>query len=270
MRSVFKHIGCILLSMLFTNAAFAGVADSAMNAVTAKQWEAKALGGYQQLPDSAIQHFKLAATYYNIAHNYKAAAACLQNAAYVSSDIKKDNYKAAELMRESVNYWKMTNDKAATAEAYKYAITQHAKINDNLNVRRKADTAITYLTELKDNKSISQIYLNMATLYDAQRAVDSVVKYANLAQDHAKKVSANEPSLFNINNTLLRTYVTNDKMNEAKAILKKGKKQVEKSTTSKDDKMGYYYYGWIYYTKTGDAKTAEEWKGKYDALKNAK
>lgn len=270
MISVLKHLGCIVLSMLLVNTAFAGVADSAMNAVTAKKWEAKALDEYKSQPDSAISDFKLAATFYNISHNYKAAAACLQNAAYVSSDIKKDNYKAAELMKESVNYWKMTNDKSATGTAYMYAVTQHAKINDNVNVRRKADTAITYLTETKDNRGISQVYLNMATMYGTQQAVDSVVKYTGLAQDHEKKVSASDPSLFSINNMLLRTYVTNDKLDEAKAILKKGKKQVDKSSTSKDDKMTYYYYSWIYYTKTGDAKAATEWKGKYDALKDAK
>lgn len=270
MRSVVQNIACILLCMLSVNAASAGVADSAMNAQTARQWEAKAMSSYQQLPDSAIEHFKQAATFYNIAHNYKAAAACLQNAAYVSNDIKKDHYKAAELMKGSVSYWRMTNDKAATADAYRFAVSQHAKINDNVVVRRKADTAISYYTDLKNDKSISQIYLNIATMYDGQQATDSVVKYATLAQDHAKKVSAKDPSIFTISNTMLRNYVNHDKMDEAKAILKKGKKLAENGNVSKEDKMAFYYYGWIYYTKTGDTKTGDEWKAKYDALKNAK
>jgi hypothetical protein len=270
MRSVLKNTGYIVLSVIFTNTALASAPDSAQKAATAKEWEKKAMDSYKATPDSGIHYFKLAAAFYREAGNHKAAAASMQNAAFVSDDYKKDNYKAAELMKESVNYWKMTNDTKATAEAYRYSVTQHAKYNDNVNVRRKADTAITYLSQVKDNKGISQVYLNIASMYDAQRAVDSVVKYGNLAQEYAKKISKNDPSIFSINNTLLRSYINNDKLDEAKAMLKKGQKQVEKDNVSKEDKLLYYYYSWIYYTKAGDAKTAEGWKARYDALKNAK
>lgn len=270
MKSVLKHIGRLVFLVLLANTAFAGAPDSTMSAATARSWEEKALANYKQSPDSGIYYFKVAGSHYAQAKNYKAAAASLQNAAFVSADLKNDYYKAGELMKESQQYWKMTSDKKALAESYRYAVTVHAKINDNINVRRKGDTAIMYLSGIKDNKGIAQVNLTIAGMYDAQRGVDSMMKFAGLAEESAKKMPKNDPAVLSINNSLLRLYVNNERMNEAKAILKKSQKQIEKGAISKDEKLNYYYNAWIYNTKAGDAKAAEETKAKYDALKNTK
>jgi hypothetical protein len=137
-------------------------------------------------------------------------------------------------------------------------------------VRRKADTAVSYFTMLKDNKSISEMYLNIATMYDLQRSTDSVVKYANLALAAAKKTKGADASIFKINNTMYHAYVTNDRTSDAKDVIKKNEKLLKKEGISKDDKLNFYYYTWIYYTNSGDTKNAESWKAKYDELKNAK
>jgi tetratricopeptide (TPR) repeat protein len=269
MRSIFKNIGCILFAILITNIALAGSADSATNAGKAVEMEKLAMGSYVKTPDTGIYYFKMAAALYKEAGNYKAAAASLQNAAYVSDDYKKDNYNAAELMKQSVACWRMTNDTKATAAAYKYATSQHAKFNDLVNVRRKADTAVEYFTQLKDYKSIYETYLNVATMYDMQRATDSVIRYSNLALGATKKMKSADASVFKINNTMFHAYVTNDRTGDAKDIIKKNEKLIKKEGIAKEDKLNFYYYSWIYYTNTGDAK-ATEWKAKYDELKNAK
>jgi tetratricopeptide (TPR) repeat protein len=223
---------------------------------------------YKSSADSAISLFKQAAELYKKAGNKKAAAVSLLNAAYVHEDIRKDNYKAMELARESVSLWKQTADAKRTADAYKYLARQHARMNDNLNAHKRSDTAIQYYTTLKDNKNIALVYLALSNMYETQKQNDSAAKYATVAAATRKKVKGtSDAEMFNFENSIFRVLVLSDRLEDAGTHYKKLNKKVKKGNISKADKLNFYYYAWIYNTKLNNTEEATAVKAIYDELK---
>lgn len=260
-----KKTGSLLLMLVASTCMYAQ--DSTRLISMAKGDDQKALEVYKTQPDTAITYFKRAADLYKVAKNYRAAAISLQNAAYVNEDVRKDNYKAMDMGKEALIMWRKTTDKQNTADAYRFLAAQHGKMNDNMNARLKSDTAIIYYNDLKDNKGISIVYLNLAAMYEIQRNLDSAIKYNVMAREAREKVKNSDNALFNIDNTLLRVYAISDHPSETKKLLKSLSKQAKKSSVSKQDKMNFYYYAWVYYTKIGDTEEATANKTAYDELK---
>lgn len=238
-------------------------------ATLAKELEQKAMEVYQQRADTGIALFRQASDLYKQAGNMKAAAANLQNAAIVHEQVRRDNFKSMEVMKESLLLWRQTKDSAGTANAYKYIMSQHAKMNDNMNAFKKADTAIRYYTALNDAGNISAVYLALANMFESQRLPDSAIKQALKAYDIQKTVKGSDVALYRINSTLFRLYTISGNADAAKDLLKKNEKAIKKLTLTSDDKLNHYYYTWMYYTKTGDTTKAAEYKAKYDALRNS-
>lgn len=259
-------LSCFALAMSSESTA---QADSSRLAAKAREMESKALETYNKNADTGVAYFRLASENYRAAKNYKAAAASLQNAAYVHEEMRRDNYKSMEIMREAIPLWLLSKDTAGIAAAYKYITTQHAKMNDNNNVRRKADTAISYYTKLKDNKNIAATYLIVTSMYEAQKQTDSAVKFANMAYEVQKKLPNSDAALFGINTTLFRIYVLANNLEAAKSIFKRNSKKLKLKDLAAQDKMAFYYYAWVYYSKMNQEKEATEYKAKYDDLRNS-
>jgi hypothetical protein len=260
-----KTVYALLVAVTLGTSSFAQDNDAYIRkAVTLEKLAAET---YRTAADTAITMFRQAADLYKLAKNNKAAAVCLQNAAYVHDEIKKDNYKSMEVQKEAVALWKKTDDMPGTAEAYKYLAQQHAKMNDNLNARTKSDTAISYYTKLKDDKGISLVYLNLVAMYEAQKQADSAAKFALKAREARSKVKNSEAQLFAIDNTLFRIYTIAGKEKEAKGLTKKLSKNVDAAYVTKSEKQNFYYYSWVYYTKLGKETDAAKYKAWYDEMK---
>lgn len=268
MKYFIKSALICLFAIVATDTSFAQ-GDSEKMTARAKEIENIAMETYMKTPDSAITNFRKAADLYVHAGNYKAAAASLQNAAFVHDDYRKDNFKAAELMRESLVNWRKTTDTQSIANAYKYAITQHIKFNDGVTIGRKLDTAIIFFSALNDYKSISALYLSIATMYEGQRVPDSAISYATKARDISKKSSEPELTSFKADNMLFRVYAISGRYKEAKPMIKKLQKKLDLKGLSKDDKMAFYYYAWVYYNNNNDAAKTTEYKTLYDNLRNS-
>jgi tetratricopeptide (TPR) repeat protein len=255
----------LLLAVLAANISKAQ--DSTKYATKAHQYEQEALGIYSTKADTAIERFKQAADLYRQANNKKKAAICLQNAAVVHEMYRKDNYKAMEIGKEAVAMWKQTNDTKSTADAYKFLAAQHVKMNDNLNAIKRSDTAISYYTTIDDNASIALVDMNLVSLFEGQKNVDSSVKYAMKAREAATKVKKDDSTLFHIDNALFRIYTVGGRKDEAKKVFRKLVKQVKKDGVMKADRQAFYYYAWVYHNKLGETEEAAAYKKEYDELK---
>ena len=240
--------------------------DSTRLAEKAHKTEQQGMLLYSTRPDSAILHFGEAADLYKSAKNMKAAAVCVQNIAVVHEAYRKDNYKAMEVGKEAVTLWRQTSDTKSTADAYRFLAAQHVKMNDNLNAIKKSDTAVSYYTRLNDNGGISAVYMNMVSLYEGQKNVDSSAKYATRAREPIVKTKNSESGLFHIDSALFRIYTVGNREAEAKKLFKKLSKKV-KGDVSKQDKLGFYYYAWVYHNKLNQAEEAAAYKKEYDELK---
>jgi hypothetical protein len=132
---------------------------------------------------------------------------------------------------------------------------------------RRSDSAVILYTDLKDYKDISLVYLNMASLYEGQRNVDSAAKYAARAKEASSKAKGGDAEMFHIDNTIFRIYVLGNRADDAKKLFKKLNKKVKGKDIDKEDKMGFYYYAWVYYNKLNQPEEGEAWKKQYDELK---
>ncbi len=269
MKYFLKSAFVFLFATVVSTTAFAQQGDNDKLTAEAKEFEKLAMDNYMRTPDSAVANFRKAAELYARAGNHKTAAAILQNGAFVYDTYKKDHYKAAEIMRESLVNWRKTTDTPAIANAYRYTIIQYTKFNDAVSVGKWRDTAITFFAALNDYKSVSELYLITAAMYENQRLPDSAIRYAILARDISNKSVTPQLTLFKAENVLFREYVVAQKYKEAKALIKKLQKNIDLQGLSKDDKMGFYYYAWVYYNNNDDAKKTAEYKTEYDALKNS-
>jgi tetratricopeptide (TPR) repeat protein len=260
-----KPIISLLLAMFVANHLYAQ--DSTRFAAKAHGYEQEALQVYSTKPDTAIDRFKQAADLYKIAKNKKAAAICIQNAAYVHEAYRKDNYKAMELGKEAIALWKQTSDTKSTADAYRFLAAQHVKMNDNLNAMKRSDTAINYYTKLGDNGNIATVNMSLVSLYEGQKNVDSAAKYAMKAREAGEKVKNSDSTMFHIDNALFRIYTVGNRKDEAKKMFKKLSKKVKKNSVPKADKLNFYYYAWVYHNKLNEAEEAAAYKKEYDELK---
>ena len=259
-----KGTGFLMLAMVAASITYAQ--DSTRLAEKAHKAELQGMLLYSTRPDSAILHFREAADLYKSAKNMKAAAVCIQNIAVVHEAYRKDNYKAMEVGKEAVTLWRQTSDAKSTADAYKFLAAQHVKMNDNLNAIKKSDTAVSYYTRLSDNGGISAVYMNMVSLYEGQKNVDSSAKYATRAREAMARTKHADSALFHIDNALFRIYTVGNREAEAKKLFKKLSKKV-KGDISKQDRLGFYYYSWVYYNKLNQAEEADVYKRQYDELK---
>ena len=75
-----------------------------------------------------------------------------------------------------------------------------------------------------------------------------------------------DSALFHIDNALFRIYTVGNREAEAKKLFKKLSKKV-KGDISKQDRLGFYYYSWVYYNKLNQAEEADVYKRQYDELK---